>query len=357
MNREYRFRRCFGQQDNLDAIYWLMKGYSYREVGDKIGRSHSFVQRVSNFLRVHGLAVGRQWKADLEALNMTRTFKFYDYMRDDMPREVLRNERFLSYFADIKGGKSGHFIIYTFPNEIDTKIGESISPYYILIPRFKAPLYECDISLDTFEEAYAQENNENPFPPRGELIEPDIIHIEIARYVELFGKPIPDRPTDEALERIDEEDQGEVNLSRLVDIIKDDMKAEGLEDKVDITYDIVRNRYNDMIEKNIIYPGFGLDMRPLGYILSFCWIKKDEIYSIMKSFANFNVVTGLAYTEGDKYLLHLQFLKEKEIEILQILDNIDHENEVFKVLEVHDNITVPYEYYFEKEREKKRTEN
>ncbi|MBU7047495.1 MAG: hypothetical protein HXS54_13760 [Theionarchaea archaeon] len=353
MNREYRLRRFFGQQDNLDAIYWLMKGYSYREVGDTIGRPHSFVQRVSNFLRVHGLAVGRQWKADLEALNMTRTFKFYDYIWDDRPEEVKKNEKFLSYFADVKSGKSSHFVIYTFPNEVNTKIGESISPYYILIPKFKAPLHECDISLDAFGEAYEQENNENPFPPRGELIEPDIIHIEIARYVELFGKPPPDRPTDEALERIDEEDLGEINLSRLVEIIKDDIKAEGLEDKVDATYDIVRNRYNDMVEKNIIYPGFGLDMRKLEYILSFCWIKKDEIYRIMKSFANFNVVTGLAYTEGDKYLLHLQFFKEKEIEILQILDSIDHENEVFKVLEVHDNITVPYEYYFEKEKEKR----
>ena len=51
-------------------------------------------------------------------------------------------------------------------------------------------------------------------------------------------------------------------------------------------------------------------------------------------------------------MLHLQYFKEKEIEIFQILDNIDYENEIFKVLEVHDNRTVPYDYYLEKEREK-----
>jgi len=45
MKREDRIKRFVNDQDNLDAVYWLMKGFSYREIGEKIGRSHSFVQQ------------------------------------------------------------------------------------------------------------------------------------------------------------------------------------------------------------------------------------------------------------------------------------------------------------------------
>ncbi|MBU7009333.1 MAG: hypothetical protein HXS46_01480 [Theionarchaea archaeon] len=354
MKREDRIKRFVNDQDNLDAVYWLMKGFSYREIGEKIGRSHSFVQRVNEFLENHGLAAGRQWKVDLNAISITRTFRFYDYDAEcGKPKEVRKNNEFLSYFADIKKGKSGHFAIYAFPNEIHPKIGENISPYYILVPKFKAPLKKCNISQDKFEKAYEKENNENPFPPRGDAIDPDIIHIEIARYVELFGNPYQEELTDPAREKIENGGLREICLSKFVEMIEEDIKEEGLADEAEVTYDIVRNRYNDMVKKNIIYPGFGLDMRELGYVLSFCWIKRDEIYRIMKTFAEFNIVSALAYTEKDRYLLHLQYLKDKEIEIFQILNRIDHENEVFKVLKVHDNRTISHQYYFEKERKKR----
>ena len=353
MNRGDRLRRFVSDQDNLDAIYWLMKGFSYREVGEKIGRPHSFVQRVNNFLRNHGLTTGRQWRIDVDAMNMTKTFKFYEYDMVSRPYEVRESNLFLTYFADIKRGKSGHFAMYTFPNEVHPKIGESISPYYILVPRFKAPLDQCKISQDEFYEAYKSEDNEYPLPSRGKPIDPDIIHIEIARYVELFGNPGHIESTDTAAQKIEKIGLSEINLSRLVEMIKYDVEDEGLADTVDVTYDIVRNRYNEMLKKNIIYPGFGIEMRQLGYVLSFCWIKADEIYRIMKTFANFDIVTALAYTEKDKYLLHLQYPKNKEIEIFQILNELDPENEVFKVLEVHDNRVLPHPYYFEKERERK----
>jgi hypothetical protein len=351
---EDRMRRFFDDQDNLDAVYYLMKGLSYRKIGEKIGKSHSFVQRVNNFLRNHGLAVGRQWKVDLNAMDITRTFKFYDYdVKYGRPEEVKENNAYLSYFADIKKGKSEHFTIYAFPNEVHPKIGENISPYYVLVPRFRAPLYKCDISQDEYEKVYENESNENPFPSRGEPIEPDIIHIEIARYVELSGNPGQHESTDTDAGTIGREDLGEVNLSRFVEMIKEDMEGEGLADEVDVTYDIVRNRYIEMMKKNIIYPGFGLDMREFGYVLSFCWIEKDEIYRIMKTFGHFNIVTALAYTERNKYLLHLQYPKDEEIEIFQILNTLDPENETFKVLKVHDNRTLPHQYYFRKEREKR----
>lgn len=352
MEWEDRVKRFIGEQDNLDAVYYLMKGLSYREVGKRIGRSHSFVQRVNNFLKNSGLITGRQWKVDVDALNITRTFRFYDYdVEWGRPEEVRENNDFLSYFADIKRGKSEHFAIYAFPNEINPKIGERISPFYILVPEFKAPLDLCEISQDDFDRIFETEDNENPLPPRGEAIQPDIIHIEIARYLELFGNPRQDELTDDVAERIYKKDSSEINLSRFVGMIKEDMMDEGLTHKVDVTYDIVRNRYNEMLKKNIIYPGFGLDMRNLGYILSFCWIKKYEIYRIMKAFAHFNIVTALAYTRGNRYLLHMQYPRDGEIVIFQILDKIDHENEIFKVLKVHDNRTLPYQYYFEKERE------
>jgi hypothetical protein len=347
INREDRIKRFFSEQDNLNAIYWLMKGFSYREVGEKIGRPHSFVQRVNNFLRNHGLTTGRQWRIDVNAMKMTKTYKFYDFDMNGRPDEVKDNDDFLTYFADIKKGKSGHFALYTFPNEVNPKIGEDISPSYILVPKFKAPIFQSEISWDEFKQVYERENNENPLPLRGEPIDPDIIHIDIAQYVEILDKTFQYESTDSGI------CLGVVNLSALVDTIKHDIKEEGLEEKVDVTYDIVRNRYNEMVEKNIIYPGFGLSMRELGYAISFCWIQSSEIYRVIKAFAKFNVITALAYTKKNKYLLHFEYPKEKEIEIFEILNNLDPKNEVFKVLKTHNNRALPHPYYFEKEKKKK----
>jgi len=39
-----------------------------------------------DFLRNHGLAVGRQWKVDLNAMN--KTLGFYEYKEDDRPDGV-----------------------------------------------------------------------------------------------------------------------------------------------------------------------------------------------------------------------------------------------------------------------------
>lgn len=108
-----------------------------------------------------------------------------------------------------------------------------------------------------------------------------------------------------------------------------------------------------MLKKHVIYPGFGLDMRNFGYVLSFYWIKKDEVFRTMKTFANFNVVTALAFIKGDRHVLHLQYPKDKEIEIFQILDELESGNQVFKVLRVHNNRVLPHTHYFEKERRRK----
>ncbi|MGD2247571.1 MAG: hypothetical protein PVF58_04135 [Candidatus Methanofastidiosia archaeon] len=185
---------------------------------------------------------------------------------------------------------------------------------------------------------------------RGRAIDPDIIHIEIARYVEIFGNPGGSKSTGEATaKKVHGEDLGEINLSKLVDIIQDDMKQEELEEKIDVSYDIVRNRYIEMVERSIIYPGFGLDMMKFDYTLSFCLIKKDEIYRIMKAFSQFSIVTALAYTENDN-LLHLQYPKDKENDIFQILNYLDAQNEVLKIIKVHNNRAIPHYYYFHKER-------
>lgn len=350
MNCEDRLKRFIGEQDNLDTIYWLMKGLSYRKVGEKIGKPHAFVQRKNSFLRNNGLVTGGLWRIDVEAMGMTKKFKFYDRCIGGWPEEVKENDYFLTYFADIKKGKSQHLAIYTFPDEIEPKTGEHISPYYYLIPKFKAPLLENEISLREFMDVYEHENNDNPLPPRGEQIDPDIIHIEIGRYIQLFGDLTHQEFTNKRNGA--SENKPDINLRKLVRLIREDMKDEGLADSIDVTYDIVRNRYNEMLEKNIIYLGFALEMRRLGYVLSFCWIGNSEIYRIMKAFSHFNVITALAYNHHNRYLLHLQYPIDKENVILKILDQLDLNNETFKALTVHCNRVLPYPYYFDIEREK-----
>lgn len=327
-----------------------MRGLSYREIGEKIGKSHPFVQRRSNFLRNNGLVTGGNWRIDVEAMGMTKKFKFYDRCIAGWPEEVKENDHFLTYFADIKKGKSQHLAMYTFPDEIEPKTGENISPYYYLIPKFKAPLLENEISLHEFMDVYEHENNENPLPPRGEPIDPDIVHIEIAGYIQLFGNPNQQEFANKRKEI--SENNTDINLRKLVKLIREDMKDEGLADSIDVTYDIVRNKYNAMLEKNIIYPGFALEMRRLGYVLSFCWIENSEIYRIMKAFSHFNVITALAYNHDNRHLLHLQYPINRENVILRILDQLDLNNETFKVLTVHCNRVLPYPYYLDREREK-----
>ena len=197
------------------------------------------------------------------------------------------------------------------------RVGENISPYYYHIPKFRTPLLKNDIYQDIFKEVYKYGDNENPLPPRGVAISPDVIHIELARYIELFGITEYSGNGGDS-QKLYGSGLVDIGLSKLVDMITEDIQEE-LGGKVDVTYDIVRNRYNDMRKKNIIYPGLGLDMRKFDYVLAFCWIKSNEIYQTMKTFAHFNVVTALAFTKDDRYLLHLQYPGDEEIEIRKCL--------------------------------------
>ena len=42
-----------------------------------------------------------------------------------------------------------------------------------------------------------------------------------------------------------------------------------------------------------------------------------------------------------------------EIEVLRILNSVDKKNEVFKILDVRINRTLPLQYYLEKERKRR----
>jgi hypothetical protein len=141
---------------------------------------------------------------------------------------------------------------------------------------------------------------------------------------------------------------GGIPLPQLIDHIKEDMITEGLNNEIKITYDIVRNRYNEMIEKNIIYQGFGLDMGKIGYELSFCLLKNVEIYRLMKTFTQFNVVSALAYLQNGSYLFHLQYPKGRYSDIVKILNEYDPSNKMFIVIYTHHNRVLPHPYFFKK---------
>jgi hypothetical protein len=42
-------------------------------------------------LRNHGIATGRQWRVDVDALKLMKTYKFYEYCAEDPPFEVDEN--------------------------------------------------------------------------------------------------------------------------------------------------------------------------------------------------------------------------------------------------------------------------
>ena len=79
-------------------------------------------------------------------------------------------------------------------------------------------------------------------------------------------------------------------------------------EEIDISYDKVRTTLNKMKDEEVIFPKNALNLEPLSYQSALVRIEAKEIYRIMATFNEFNMLTRIALTpKKDTYYLFIQY--------------------------------------------------
>jgi len=306
----------------LDIMACYSKGKSHKEVADETEKKPLYVNSVIRSLRDYKLIEFGRWNIDVQALGMIKTLEFRAFTEDSW-NEIYENNFFLSYLARIKIGKTKYLAMYTFPKEIKKEIGSEISSWYYSFPHFKIPLRQIPTEKDFFEQ-FEKENNDRPFPLRGEEIDkPDLIDFLIGKYVQL--------------------EKGDIDLKKCTEEIN-----ELIGENIDITRDEVEVHFENMKNKNVIYPVVPLDFSRISYGRIYCIISPKKIFKLMKTLNKFNMIVGISFMEGDRDILLIQCPYEFQSTITNIIDQLDRENETYLVTKIYENRSLPYKYYLEK---------
>ena len=321
---EYPIRSFLEEEVNLDIMSHLSRGLSFGEVAEKVGKSHSFVQSKCNFLRNHGIMLFGRWNVDVNALDMVKTIHFHGYNEKSL-NVIFEWNFFLSYLSQIKMGEAKYLAMYTFPNEIKDRIGsEEITSWYFTFPHFEVPFHK-DLPLEEeFFKLYEEEDNDDPLPPRGEKIkDPDLVDIYICRFAQ--------------------QEVEEIDLTEFTIRIEEEIG-----DIVDVSYDGVKDKFQNLKEKHVIYPIIPFDFTELSFVSIYFITYFKEIFRVMKTLNRFNILTGISFMEENKNLVFVQCPYNKQNEVIQIFDNLDEKNKMFFVTKTYVNRGFPYRYYLEK---------
>ena len=310
---------------NLDVMTLIAKGSSFRQISHKIGKKHFFVQTKSDFLRNHTMVAGGRWNVDLQALGIVKTAAFYDY-KEEIKNEILGNENksfYLSYLSQVLMGEMKYFAMYNYPEEIREKEGFEVTSWYDTFPRFKVPFFKNGQFENEFEEIFEEEDNENPLPPRGKRIKDfDLIDLYICRYIQL--------------------ESGDINLKRYTRRMEEDIG-----NLIDVRYSTVRNRFERLKKKNIIFPRNPLDFSGISYVRIFCITAYDQIFRFMKTLDKLNIITAISFME-EKNMIYVECPYDKQHTIANIMCNLDRTCQIFFVTKTYVNRGLPYRYYLRK---------
>lgn len=305
---------------NLDIMTSFSEGKSRREIVDETGKKLSSVDFVIKSLRDYKLIEFGRWNVDVQALGMTKTLEFRGFTEDNWNR-IFEKNFFLSYLSRIKIGKTKYLAMYTFPKEIREKIGSEISSWYYSYPHFETPFFRQDFTEEEFLERFKEENNDNPLPPRGKKIKnPDLIDFLISRYVQL--------------------EKDEIKMEKCTKKIN-----ETVGNDIDVSKDEVEKHFDELKNKNVIYPVVPLDFSKILYGRIYCIISLEEIFRLMKTLNKFNMITAISFMKEKKAVLLTQCPYEFQNTITNIFDQLDRENEIYVVTKVYENRGLPYKYY------------
>ncbi len=324
----FRMQNFLDSQTNLNIMTYLSQGLSFREIGEKIGKKHSFVQTRSDFLRKHKIMTFGRWNIDSYALGMIKTAEFYDY-KPEIKNEILNNKNgknfYLSYFSHVVMGKMKYFAMYTYPEEIKNRTGFEITSWYYFFPHFTLPFFKNDNFEEELKKIFKNENNENPLPPRGEKIRPDLIDIYLCRYIQL--------------------ELEDVNLKKYTTRMEDEIG-----DLTDVHYSTLRTRFQRLKEKSVIYPINPLDFGELPFIRLIFITTYPEIFRFCKTLSKLNIITAISFMEGNKNMALVQCPYNTGEAIVQFLGNLDQGCQIFSTAKIESNRGLPYKYYLKKHK-------
>lgn len=322
----FAMKNFLNDQMNLDIMTYLAKGLSLRQIGQKIGKKHSYVQTKRDFLSGNGIMTFGRWNVDVQALGMAKTAEFYDY-REEIKDRVLGDKHsnfYLSYLSLVMKGEMKYFAMYTFPEEVKNREGFEITSWYYTFPHFTLPFFNNKNFENKFEEIFDEEDNNNPLPPRGKKIKnPDLIDMYICRYIQ--------------------RERGDINLKRYTRRMEEEIG-----DIIDVRYSTVRTRFQRLKKKNIIYPTHPLNFTEISYVTFFAITAYEQVFRFMKTLNKLNIVTGTSFMKKNRNILLIHCPYDKKNAIANILGTLDRGSQMFSITNMYVNRGLPYKYYLRK---------
>jgi hypothetical protein len=323
---EFAVQNFLDNQENLDIMTYLAEGLSFRQIAQKIGKKHSYVQTRSDFLKNNAMMTFGRWNVDVQAIGMVKTAEFCNY-KEEIKNEILSDKNrnfYLSYLSQVTMGEMKYFAMYTFPEEIENRIGFEITSWYYTFPHFTRPFFKNRQFENEFERIFEKEDNESSIPPRGERIrDPDLIDIYICRYVQL--------------------ELGDINLKEYTRRMKEEIG-----DLIDVHYSTVRTRFQRLRKKKILYPVNPLNFSEISYVNVFFLTACDQIFRFMKTLNKLNIITAISFMSDNRSILFVNCPYDKKNAIANVLSRLDRRSEMFSVTSMYVNRGLPYKYYLDK---------
>jgi hypothetical protein len=299
----------FNDQTKLDTVYYLMQGLTYREIAEKIDKQISYVQRVMEYLRDNGLLYWGRWAPNVYKIGMKKTIAFLSWEDRDVP--VEKNFEYTTYVHHVQAQGIKVFVIYTYPVEDEQRIvgnlGEVVTPFYYTHTRFTVPFFKkIDLVREFFDVKDSMKNDEKMLTGTP-CLEVNMNHDDsfpIAVYICRYGELLP-----------------ELTPGILTDKLEQDLKDYP---DITVTYERIRSKLNSMKDEGVIYPKNALYLKPLSYQSALVEINTKEIYRIMETFNQFNMLTQVALTKDpEKFYLNIQYPYYQLPDVMEIFARLD----------------------------------
>jgi hypothetical protein len=319
----------FNKQKKLDTVYYLMQGLTYREIAKKIDKQISYVQRVMSFLRNNGLLYWGRWSPNVYKIGMEKSIAFLD-LEDEKMLFGKELYRYVTYIQRVQAEETKVLVIWTYPkddrHEIENYLKEKITPFYYTNTRFTVPLFKkIDLPKKFFDRFDTVKNDEKIVMGNPSFRAQEVYDDPITVYTCMYAESLPELTPGALTKKLEKEFKNQSEIK--------------------IKYEDIRKNLNMMIEKGVLFPKNALYFKPLSYQSTLLRIKTKEIYKIMDTFNQFNMLTRLALTEEqDTFYLYIQYPFHQFTDTMEILDKLDPDHKAYIETKFIDSDVIYYEW-------------
>ena len=132
-------------------------------------------------------------------------------------------------------------------------------------------------------------------------------------------------------------------------ILTDRLEQDFKDYEIDVSYERVRTTLKIMKEKGVIFPKNALYLKPLSYQSTLVRIRTKEIYKIMGTFSEFNMLTRLALTQDPEvFYLYIQYPFYQFPDVMEILNQLDPDNKTYTETQFVMGDTICYKWSLKK---------